>query len=34
VDMDLLGEARTFAAETAEGAYAAAMLHLLAAATG
>jgi hypothetical protein len=34
IDMDLLGEARTFAAETPEGAYAAAMLHLLATATG
>jgi hypothetical protein len=34
VDMDLLGEARTFVAETPERAYAAAMLHLLAAATG
>ena len=33
VDMDLLGEERTFGARTPEGAYAAAMLHLLAAAT-
>jgi hypothetical protein len=32
VRMDLLGEERTFAAETAEEAYAGALLHLLAAA--
>jgi hypothetical protein len=31
IDMDLLGEARTFAAATPEEAYAAALLHLLAA---
>jgi hypothetical protein len=33
VDVELLGEARVFAAETAEEGYAAALLHLLAAAT-
>lgn len=33
VEMDLLGEARTFTAGTPDGAYAAALLHLLAAAT-
>jgi hypothetical protein len=33
VEMDLLGEARTFTAATPDGAYAAALLHLLAAAT-
>jgi hypothetical protein len=32
VEMDLLGETRTFAAAAAEDAYAAALLHLLAAA--
>jgi len=32
VVIDLLGEERTFAADTAEGAYAGALLHLLAAA--
>jgi hypothetical protein len=32
VETDLLGEARTFAAPSPEGAYAAALLHLLAAA--
>jgi hypothetical protein len=32
VETDLLGEIRTFAADTPEGAYAAALLHLLAAA--
>jgi hypothetical protein len=32
VDVDLLGESRTFDGETAEEAYAAALLHLLAAA--
>jgi hypothetical protein len=32
VEADLLGEARTFAAATPEEAYAAALLHLLAAA--
>jgi hypothetical protein len=32
VETDLLGEARTFAAASAEEAYAAALLHLLAAA--
>jgi hypothetical protein len=31
--VDLLGEARTFVAATPEDAYAAALLHLLAAAT-
>jgi hypothetical protein len=33
VEVDLLGEARTFVAATPEDAYAAALLHLLAAAT-
>jgi hypothetical protein len=32
VDMDLLGEERTFAADNPDGAYAAALLHLLASA--